>query len=227
MATIAPPAPEIDYPEDDGKPLAENTRQFRWIMTIQGGIDSLFAHDPNVFVAGDLLWYPVEGDNTTCTAPDVMVVFDRPRGDRRSYQQWHENGMGPQVVFEILSPGNRGAELMRKYRFYQRFGVEEYYTYDPDNGELSGWLRAAEEFREILPMNGWISPRLGVRFEHVDGELQLYRPDGRRFQTYVELMERTVQACREADEASRRAERLAAQLRALGVNPDEPGAGNR
>jgi hypothetical protein len=28
------------------------------------GCDALFKDDPNVFVAGDLLWYPVEGKNT-------------------------------------------------------------------------------------------------------------------------------------------------------------------
>ncbi|MDT9267853.1 MAG: Uma2 family endonuclease, partial [Limnospira sp. PMC 1223.20] len=32
----------IIYPENDGQPMAENTEQFRWIVTIQGGIDALF-----------------------------------------------------------------------------------------------------------------------------------------------------------------------------------------
>lgn len=56
----------IIYPTSDGKPMADNTRQFRWIVTIQGGIDALFRDDPNVFVAGDLLWYPVEGKPHIC-----------------------------------------------------------------------------------------------------------------------------------------------------------------
>ena len=47
---------KIIYPESDGQPMADNTEQFRWIVTIQGGIDALFKDDPNVFVAGDLLW---------------------------------------------------------------------------------------------------------------------------------------------------------------------------
>ncbi len=54
------PRTEIIYPDSDGKPMADNTRQFRYIVTIQGGIAALFADNPNVFVAGDLLWYPVE-----------------------------------------------------------------------------------------------------------------------------------------------------------------------
>ena len=32
----------------------------------------------NVFVAGDLLWYPVEGNNKLRQAPDVMAIFGIP-----------------------------------------------------------------------------------------------------------------------------------------------------
>ncbi|WP_315874596.1 hypothetical protein [Thermocoleostomius sinensis] len=47
--------------------------------------------------------YPVEGSNTIVTVLAVMVVFDRAKGDRGSYQQWKEAGILPQIVFEILS----------------------------------------------------------------------------------------------------------------------------
>ena len=53
--------------------MAENTLQFSWIVTIEGGFDALFRDDPNVFVAGDLLWYPVRGSNTIRTAPDGLI----------------------------------------------------------------------------------------------------------------------------------------------------------
>ena len=39
----------------------------------------------------------------------AMVVFGRPKGYRGSYRQWEEGGIAPQVVFEILSPGNRAS----------------------------------------------------------------------------------------------------------------------
>jgi Uma2 family endonuclease len=218
---------EIIYPESDGLPMADNTLQFRWIATLEGGLEALFADQPDVFVAGDLFWYPVEGDNRTRAAPDVLVVFGRPKGDRGSYLQWQEGGLAPQVIFEILSPGNTIAEMTRKFRFYDRFGVEEYYLYDPDRGDLNGWQRRAGELEEIESMNGWVSPRLGIRFELAAGELQVYRPDGERFATYVELMAQREQARQQTEQAERqleaerqRAERLAAQLRALGVEPE-------
>ena len=193
--------------------MADNTKQFRYIVMIHGGIAALFAHDPHVFVAGDLLWYPVEGANTLRVAPDVMVVFGRPQGDRGSYLQWQEENIAPQVVFEVLSPGNTWAGMTRKFRFYEQYGVEEYYLYDPDRGELSGWIRGDGVLEEIAEMQGWVSPRLGIRFALEGMELALYRPDGSRFETFVEVQQR-------AEAEHRRAEQLAARLRALGVDPD-------
>src|ERR1700736_2574029 len=108
---------EIEYPESDGEPRAENTEQYDWITLIEEGLDDVFRDDPNVFIAADLFWYPVEGNNTIRRAPDVMVAFGRPQGRRGAYLQWREAGIAPQVVFEILSPGNRGEELARKFRF--------------------------------------------------------------------------------------------------------------
>ncbi len=107
--------------------MSNNTEQFDWIVMIKENLECLFANDPNVFVAGDLLWYPIEGDNTIRTAPDAMVVFGRPKGRRGSYMQWVEGGIAPQVAFEILSPGNRTSEMAKKLKFYERYGVEEYY----------------------------------------------------------------------------------------------------
>jgi Uma2 family endonuclease len=181
-ASIQPTESVIIYPDSDGQPTADNTKQFRCITTIQGGLDALFKNSTDVFIAGDLLWYPVEGDNKTRLAPDVMVVFGRPKGDRGSYQQWRENNIPPQVVFEVLSPGNRLSEMLKKLKFYERYGVEEYYMYDPDNNDLAGWLRSGTELNDIESMLGWVSPRLGIRFE-LGSELEIYRPDGQKFLT--------------------------------------------
>jgi hypothetical protein len=78
---------EIIYPDCDGQLMSDNTLQFSWIVKIKENLEILFATDPNVFIAGDLLWYPVEGNNTTRQAPNTMVAFGRPKGDRGSYKQ--------------------------------------------------------------------------------------------------------------------------------------------
>lgn len=222
MVTQLPSSAQQDiiYPDSDGQPMSDNTKQFRCIVTTQGGIDVLFQNEPNVFVAGDLLWYPIEGDNKTRIAPDVMVVLGRPKGDRGSYQQWREDNIPPQVVFEILSPGNTVKEMIKKYKFYEQYGVEEYYLYNPDKGELSGWLRTGNELQEINEMVGWISPRLGIRFELSEGELQIYRPDGQKFATYVELAQQKEQAQQLAEQAESQLQSLRTLLQERGINPD-------
>jgi Uma2 family endonuclease len=240
VATLPELKKPIEYPESDGEPIGDNTLQFEWIVTIAGGLQALFASDPNVFVAGNLLWYPVEGSPKVRTAPDAMVVFGRPKGHRSSYLQWEEGNVPPQVVFEVVSPRSRDSDLL-KTGFYDRYGVEEYYIYDPypdpdqERSALLGLYRSEGGLSEIETMDGWESPRLKVRFQMGPDGLELYAPNGERFSSYVELeLQRTEAKLRAAESERRatqneerakqseeRAARLAAQLKALGIQPDE------
>jgi Uma2 family endonuclease len=196
----------IVYPDSDGMPMADNTQQFRAIVTIQGNLDALFRDRDDVFVAGDLLWYPVEGRPDIRRAPDVLVAFGRPKGDRGSYRQWEEGGIAPQVVFEVLSPGNTLTEIAAKFEFYDTYGVEEYYVYDPERGEMTGWRQAAGRLRVIEEIDGWVSPRLGVRFRREGGDVRLYLPDGRPFMSFVELQAQLEQERQRAEAERQRAE---------------------
>ena len=171
-----------------------------------------------------------------------MVVFGRPRGKRLSYLQWEEDNIGPQVTFEIRSPSNKAKDIKDKFDFYQQYGVEEYYLYDPDTLGLEGWLRRGQQLDPIPKMNGWVSPRLGIRFVIAEDDLEIYGPDGRKFLTTLELEQQRqqakqraqeaelqleqeqqlrVQAEQEAQQERQRAERLAEQLKALGIDPDK------
>ncbi|QNP31075.1 Uma2 family endonuclease [Cylindrospermopsis curvispora] len=179
--------PEIVYPESDGEPMADNTRQFTWIVKIKENLEILFKSNADVFVAGDLFWYPVEGSNKIKLAPDTMVVFGRPKGHRGSYRQWEEDNIPPQVVFEILSPGNSQDEMDKKKLFYLKHGVEEYYVYDPDRISLEVSIRENNSFKEIKDFSVWTSPRMNVRFDMTGDELVIYYPDGGRFLSPVEL----------------------------------------
>ncbi len=241
-AIVIPQPRPIVYPETDGLPMAENTKQFDAIVAIKENLEILFADDRQVFVAGDLFWYPEEGNNKLRVAPDTLVVFGVPKGPRGSYRQWQEKGIAPQVVFEVLSPGNRLAEMTDKFAFYDRHGVEEYYVFDPDDGLWDGWLRRDGRLQRIESMHNSVSPRLGIRFESVEGTaLALYRPDGERFRSPLEMdrlrreaaeraeldrrareqaQQRADAAAQRADAAEQRAARLAAQLRAAGIDPN-------
>jgi hypothetical protein len=131
--------------------------------------------------------------------------------------------------------------MAKKLAFYQKYGVEEYYLYHPDLLDLAGWCKAEDGLRPIEQMDGWVSPRLGVRFQMPETGLQLYRPDGEPFLTTLELEEllRTAQErARQAEERAQTAEEraqtaeselererqkslaIADRLRAMGIDPD-------
>jgi hypothetical protein len=79
----------------------------------------------------------------------------------------------------------------------------------------------------IDPIEGWVSPRLGIRFEIREGEdIRIFYPDGRPFATFLELAnqrdaaELLAEAERQrAEAAEKQAARLIARLHELGVDP--------
>ncbi|MEM7538789.1 MAG: Uma2 family endonuclease, partial [Chloroflexota bacterium] len=148
----------------------------------------------------------VQGNNTECIAPDIMVIFGRPKGDRGSYLQWKEEDIPPQVAFEVWSPSNTQAHKDEKRDFYERHGTQEYYAYDPARGKLEGWIRKRERLVKIKNMSSWKSPRLGILFGLNGTELDLRYADGRPFLNYVELDKQRQAAEERADQAERRAE---------------------
>ena len=208
MNVIPPAAPDgaIVYPESDGQPMAENTKQLRWIVVLFGNLSALFRDHPEVFVAADLFWYPQEGHPEVRTAPDGLVVFGRPKGDRSSYRQWEEENLPVTVAFEVLSPGNTGAEMIDKHGFYEEHGVEEYYIYNPDSNRLHVYLRRGEVLVRVRQVQGFVSPRLGIRFDLSGEEMVVYGPDGRRFLTFAELEAERERERQQRQRAEQRAE---------------------
>jgi hypothetical protein len=90
-----------------------------------------------------------------------------------------------------------------------------------------GFQRREGVLSPIDEIDGWVSPRLGIRFDLSQEELQIYRPDGDRFLTTLELdrlrqqaEERAQQAEERAQQAEERAQLLADRLREMGIDPD-------
>jgi Uma2 family endonuclease len=189
---------EIYYPDSDGEPVANSIKHMEYIEATKYGLHSLFAGRDDVMVAADLFWYPVEGNPTICVAADVMIAVGRPRGARPSYKQWKEGDIPPQVVFEFLSEANTTKEMAKKAMFFERYGLEEYYLYDIETRDLTGFVRNGNALAPIEPhLRTWVSPHLGIRFamEEIAGETELaiYKADGTRFCTYWELIQMGVE----------------------------------
>ncbi|GAB1462733.1 Uma2 family endonuclease [Pedobacter sp.] len=61
-------------------------------------------------------------DIYTVLQPDICVICDRNKLDDRGCLG------APDLVVEILSPGNNKKELLHKYKVYEEFGVKEYWV---------------------------------------------------------------------------------------------------
>ena len=216
---------ELLYPASDGLPMSDNMKQWQLMVEVTENLDLML---PDL-VAGNNLWYPVEGRPDIRMAPDVYVALGRPKGARSSYLQWKEDNVPLTVVVEVLSPGNSTREMIRKGIFYDRYGAREFIILDPDTD--TGWALVREDAsgdrREVPDLDGWTSPTLGIRFAYEEGRLRIYRPDGTPFMTFAELAARADEATQRADEAIQRAEReaerarrMAEKLAALGVDPE-------
>ena len=205
----------IEYPSSDGKPLADDTLQLRWIVYLYSNLQWWF-RDQNVFIAADLLWYPVQCEPRITQAPDVMVAFDRPDGDRLSYKQWEEEGIAPQVVIEVLPSSNRTLEVIEKQHWYARYGVQEFIIIDPEAKRFVPMLREGEHLvQSDFPPVKWQSPHLGLWLHCEDEDLKVLFPDETPFKTLTESQLEAEQARLEAEAQRKRAEVAEAELERL------------
>ncbi|HEX9001565.1 MAG TPA: Uma2 family endonuclease [Blastocatellia bacterium] len=189
----AMPIPAIDYPESDGKPMAETDKHRDLISALIEALKGHFANDPQVYVSGNLLLYYVKGNPAKCVAPDVFVVRGVPKGDRRIYKLWEE-GVPPGIVIEVSSRKTWREDWYTKLRLYEKLGVREYFIFDPEYDSLPepliGWWLEDGEYVPVDVAEGKIKSEV-LRLELVDtGEtLRLLDPQtGQYLQTPTEAM---------------------------------------
>ncbi|MDZ8031563.1 Uma2 family endonuclease [Nostoc sp. DedSLP04] len=182
-----------------------------------------FQNHPDVYVAGNLFIYYEKGYPESVVAPDVFVVFGVENRDRRSYKTWEENNQTPDFVLEITSKTTRSKDQGAKKGIYAFLGVREYFQYDPTGDYLNPQLQGLQLVdgnyfpvaTNILP-NGTVSLSsevLGLELR-LEAELRFYNPaTGQTLLTHEEEA-----TARQA--AEEKAQRLAAKLRELNIDPD-------
>ncbi|MDP3467902.1 MAG: Uma2 family endonuclease [Daejeonella sp.] len=69
-------------------------------------------------------------DIYTVLQPDICVICDGTKLDDKGCIG------APDIVVEILSPGNNKMELLYKYGIYEEFGVKEYWVVSPGDKTL-------------------------------------------------------------------------------------------
>lgn len=207
---------EIDYPSRDGRPMAETDTHRDELMAAIESLQARYADRDDVYVAGDLLIYYEEGNPKARFAPDVFVVFGVPKRQRRVYKLWEER-VAPAFVLELSSRGTWVEDAGNKKALCARFGVAEYFLFDPEadylDPPLQGFRLEQGELRRIEPddRGRFVSETLGLSL-HLEN-LRLVLIDlrtGERLLRYSEL----ALARQEAEARARAAEAELARLRA-------------
>ena len=177
---------------------------------------------------------------------DVEIAEDWYAKEHRSYFLW-EFGKPPDVVVEVVS-NKKGGEADHKLREYARMRIAYYAIYDPLQLVQSDELKVYELYvSEYVPQADNFLQKIGLELILWDGVyeakegiwLRWRDANGVMLPTGAEAVqaaqeraeqereraererERAEQAEQLATEAQLRAERLAAQLRALGVEPED------
>ncbi len=198
-------------------------------------------------VYDNLNFYQTDDYEEKPLAPDLAVIKGITFRRTRSWRVG-KTGPAPQVIFEIASKETWQKDVKEKPGKYGQMGVQEYFTYDPNEPPL---LR-----RPTRRLRGW---RLEPLTQHMQ-ELSV-RPDGRlwsihlesflvpdgsylrledqygqRYLTRAEAEARRAEAAerraeaekrraeaeaKQAEAEKRRAEALAEKLRSLGIDPDQ------
>jgi Uma2 family endonuclease len=158
---IAPREWEVEYPDGDGKPMAETGPHVAEILKLWMLLRHWLKPQPRAFTAANMFLYYLEGDPVCRVSPDVFAVWGVANAWRRSFKLWEEK-QAPHVVFEITSRKTIKHDLGRKKRLYAQLGVEEYYLFDV-YGEylappLRGYQLAAETYAQRKSEK--ITPRL-------------------------------------------------------------------
>lgn len=82
----------------------------------------------------------------TVVQPDLCVICDISKIDEKGCLG------APDLVVEILSPGNSKKEMKNKFELYQEAGVEEYWIIDPDRENISIFILQDKKYIGLAPI---------------------------------------------------------------------------
>mgnify|MGYP002278498159 CR=1 FL=1 len=223
---------ENDLPYSDGLPMESQ----KHVMQLQLLMDTLKEHykDQNVYVGGNMFVYfsPDQVKTEDFKGPDFFVALNVTNRLRKSWVVWEE-GKGPDLVIELLSKSTKKIDQNEKKWIYQdKLKVSEYFWYDPWTGEWAGFRLTEGAYESIQEDqdNHLISRKLNLalcqweglyqdvdstwlRWCDTEGNLLLLLSEKERHRANIEHLR--------ANQERQRADRLAEQLKNLGVNPDD------
>ncbi len=130
-----------EYPAELKKEMGETGLHYKLASLLYSLFEQFFADRKDVSVAANQMVYFEKKNSKRWLAPDVFICFGVENKLRRVFKTWDE-GVFPQVVFEIASESTFENDLGGKRLEYARLGVEEYYLLDPERDFLPSPLMA-------------------------------------------------------------------------------------
>jgi Uma2 family endonuclease len=247
--TALPIQPELAWPDDttpppcnlySDEPPLETDLHRRQIDLLIRLLEHWWRDRNDFYISGNLtVYYSVEQTKKRdFRGPDVFVVLNAEKRDRRSWTIWEEGGNYPNLVIELLSSSTAKVDRTTKKDLYQNvWRLPEYYWFDPESLEFQGFRLVNGGYEAIAPdVSGRLSSRelglsLGIhernlRWFTLEGELIPFPEEAEKQAKEQALQgqeqERIAkeQALQGQEQALQAQQRLEAYLRSQGIDPD-------
>jgi Uma2 family endonuclease len=225
--------PDVTFPPSDlysDEPPVETELHLEQIMLLIKCLKWLWKDRIDFYAAGNLSIYysPNQKKNENLRGPDFFVVLGTERKTRKSWLVWEEDGKYPNVIIEILSATTANSDKVTKKELYQNtFRTPDYFWFDPYTLEFAGFHLVDNKYQPLNPNEkGYLwSEQLGLYLGVHEGLLRYFTPESDLVPTpeesAAEANQRAATAEKRAEQETQRAERLAAQLRELNIDPEK------
>jgi len=243
-------AQELEAQMPDGsqllsdEPEMESSLHYLQLLILVSCLEWLWRDRDNFFLGANLTIYFSRQQlrNRDFRGPDFFLVKQTEKRPRSAWVVWEEDGKYPDLIIELLSISTASVDRTLKKDLYQNhFRTPEYFWFSPDTLEFAGFRLVGNQYQAISSSSlGWLwSEVLELYLGVEDGKLRYFTSEGMKVLTPEEAAEQEhLRAEREylraeqerqekelaqqqTEQARQRAERLTAQLRSLGVEPDQ------
>lgn len=211
LADLMPDATQLESHE----PEMESSLHYTQLALLVACLEWLWRDRNDFFIgANQTIYFSREQlKNRDFRGPDFFLVRGTQKRHRKSWVVWEENGQYPDLIIELLSDSTAKIDRTLKRELYQdRFRTPEYFWFSPETMEFEGYQLVNRCYEAITPNTAghlW-SEVLDLYLGVDQGQLRYFRDSGERVPTPAEA----------AEQAQTQAAQLAAQLKALGVEPE-------
>ncbi|NJO79217.1 MAG: Uma2 family endonuclease [Cyanobacteria bacterium RM1_2_2] len=204
------------------EPEMESSLHYAQLALLVSCLEWLWRDRQDFFIGANLTIYfsRQQLKNRDFRGPDFFLVKDVEKRPRRSWVVWEEEGNYPDLIIELLSDSTAAIDRGLKKNLYEsRFRTPEYFWFSPETLEFQGYRIDGGRYILIEPNDqGWLwSQELELYLGVVDQKLRYLSQESELIPTPAEAAQ---QAQLQVEQERQRSERLAEQLRTLGIDPN-------